>query len=87
MSTINFTNITNNNNFNLKVDYYILSGYKKYNNIEKDSSQKIIRKYWYNYIRNIYRTCIFRDELLYLPNIGIKYFEGLARWNNTIKKL
>lgn len=77
-------NISNNINFNSKLDYYIISSYNCY---ERNSSQKIIRKYWYNYklrnyVRNISRSCIFRDELIYLPKVGIKYFEGLERWNS-----
>ena len=34
-------------------------------------------------LRNYYRTSIFRDELIYLPNVGYKYFEGLESWNTS----
>lgn len=83
--------------YNLDDEYYYINfssqNYRiKYKILEGDGFyQKIIRKYWYNYklknyLRNIYRTSIFKNELIYLPNIGIKYFEGLNSWYKKFSK-
>ena len=45
---------------------------------------KIVR-IWRKYkmkrnLRILYRTSLFRDELIYKPNIGYKYFESYANY-------
>ena len=54
-------------------------------------NKNIILKIWRKYkmkqnLRILYRTSLFRDELIYKPNIGYKYFESLEEFNNNNNK-
>lgn len=90
------TSVTIRDNYNRKMDYRTSEYNKAWYELHKRSKQQILRNWFVKQcrkremqcrLRTYYRTSLFRDELIYMPNVGYKYFEALTDFiGNNIHK-
>lgn len=77
--------VYNNNKIHDNIYWYKIEEHIGYHVYDKLDATVIFQKYWRRILakRQLQRLKI-KDELEYLPHIGIKYFDAEKHWNNNI---